>query len=192
MKTNSIRTVVLLVSLTFSTSVFAEAFQGNDESTRANCQRYRENITKAKEEELKSYIPQPANEAFATGTCLDSIMNTRINIFTMGSLDSILGNLMNMVTNRACNAVLGQWNQAVGKANGALGTNVNVPYVGNVAGVGIGTGFGGSPVNVNGQPAGTATTVSGINGNVQLNTPQAAPKQTALQSATSKFLNIFK
>lgn len=190
MNTNSIRTIVLLVSLTFSASVFADAFQGNDESTRANCQRYRENITKAKEDELKSYIPQPANESFASGTCLDSIMNTRINIFTMGSLDGVLSKLMNMVSNRACGAVLGQWNQAVGQANGTLGTNVNVPYIGNVAGVGVGTGFGGSPVSVNGQSAGTS--INGYNGNIQLQTQQAAPKQTALQSATSKFLNIFK
>lgn len=174
-----------LISMIFSQTAHAQVFQGADESTRANCQQYRDNITHAKEEELKKYIPKPANEAFSTGTCLDAIMNTRINIFTMGSLDGILDRLMGMASNRACSAVMGSWNQAVGTANGTLGTNVNVPYLGTVGGTSVGTGFGGGPITVNNQ----AATINGINGQVETTQKKS---QSALDTAATKIKNIFK
>ncbi|MFL9611160.1 hypothetical protein ACKF11_13825 [Methylobacillus sp. Pita2] len=135
------------------------AFTGTDAATQAYCERSRNNTTAAKNTQLERVIPRPANEYFSSGTCLDTIMNTRINIFTMGSVDGILKQLMNMAVNRACSAVMGAWNQTVNDVNGSIGTSVNVPYVGNVASAGVGTGFGGTPINVNGQ-ATSATTVS--------------------------------
>jgi len=172
-------------------------FTGTDAATTANCQRYRDNTTAQKQAELQKYVPQPANEFFTSSTCLDSILNTRINIFTMGSLDSILSQLMNMVTSRACAAVMGAWNNTVGQANQTLGTNVNVPYVGNIGGVGVGStgsgGFGGSPITVNNQSANTAVLVNTVSSTASSTASSVSSAATSATNSGSSVLNsVFK
>lgn len=167
----------------------AEAFKGNDEATSAYCERYRQNGVAEKQAELERHIPKPANEYFSTNTCLDQIMNTRINIFTMDSLDGLLDKIINMATNRACSAVLGVWNDRVGAANQVLGTRVNVPYIGTVGGTTVGYGYGGSPVTVNGQPATPQTIQQSTTQSVQNANEQS---QSALGRAAERIKNIFK
>lgn len=151
----------LIANQSMADALPSGTFAGTDATTQAYCERNRMNTTSAKNTQLERVIPKPANEYFSTSTCLDTILNTRINIFTLGSLDGILKQLMNMAVNRACGAVMGAWNQTVSDVNGAIGTSVNVPYVGNVGNVGVGTGFGGGPINVNGQSA-SVETVTGV------------------------------
>lgn len=166
----------------------AEAFKGNDEATNAYCERYRQNGIAEKQAELEKHIPKPANEYFSTNTCLDQIMNTRVNIFTMGSLDGLLEKIINMATNRACSAVLGVWNERVGAANQVLGTRVNVPYVGTVGGTSVGYGYGGSPVAINGKPA----TTESIQQTTQPVQDAGGQTQSAFDRATERIKNIFR
>ncbi|PPC84818.1 MAG: hypothetical protein CTY35_00415 [Methylotenera sp.] len=184
MKVNLKLMVLITLSIT-PVSMSAYAFQGADEATQAHCQKYRDNTTQAKQNELDKYIPKPANEYYSTGTCLDSILNSRINIFTMGSLDSILQGVMNAATNRACQAVMGGWNQAVGQANGALGTAANLPYGGGTIGTGVnvGTGLSGAPITINGGSVNQAATQP---------TSQIDSATAAVKSTANKLLDIFR
>jgi hypothetical protein len=115
-------------------------------------------------------------------------MNTRVNIFTMGSLDGLLEKIINMATNRACSAVLGVWNERVGAANQVLGTRVNVPYVGTVGGTSVGYGYGGSPVAINGKPA----TTESIQQTTQPVQDAGGQTQSAFDRATERIKNIFR
>lgn len=183
-----VKSKIVMLSAIVAMQIHLEAqaaFQGNDETTQAHCQRYRENTTAAKQKELEKYTPKPANEFYSEFSCLDKILNTRINIFTMPSLDGVLQGIMNAATNRACSAVMGGWNQAVGQANGTLGTAVNVPYVGNVSGGNIGYGADGTPITINGQAATTQT--------VQQQSQQAVTNnQSTFEAAKNKLINVFK
>lgn len=170
----------LAVAALFTINANAAGFQGVDETTTAHCKAMRDNVTAKKTRELEAVVPKPANEYYSTGTCLDSILNTRINVFTLPSLDVILDRLQGLVVNRACSAVLGAWNEQVTKANTTIGTTATVPYIGTVGSINVNSSSGNSPININngnGIDLGNAnTTVSTQTSNVVTQTNTAVDK----------------
>lgn len=148
--------------------------------------------------------PKPAAQSFTTGTCLDNILNTRINIFSFGGLDGILDAIIKKVQDKACAAVMSQWNQTVGSVNqqlgGTLGGNIPLPYdlgtiQGASGGVRVGTGgssssggiitYNGSAVN-----SGTAGQIgTQVQSGINQNTNTASKVTTAISNT---FNNLIK
>lgn len=193
-----IKTKLLLVTIvagSLSQSSFAgSSFGGADEPTQAICAQVRANVLAKKQAEYIANTPKPANEFFSTQTCLDSILNTRINIFTSGGLDSILGTIIDQAKNKACSVVMGSWNEAINKANQTIGANVSLPYAGNILGVNVGTGIGGQPVNINGGSLSQGAVFTAID--AQTSTKNTASTVNAAVNKTTSlgtlFFNIFR
>lgn len=161
-----------------------------------NCAPYakkmQDNVVAAKQKELTELLPKPANEYFSTGTCIDAILNTRINIFTMPGLDQILDKVTQAVVNKACSFVLGSWNQVVSEVNNKVGTSVNVPYLGNVGGVGVGTGSGNTPITINGSSVTSSTVPNIVNNNVTGVANSVTGTVDKVEGALDSVTSIFK
>lgn len=162
-----------------------------------NCAPYakkmQDNVVAAKQKELTELLPKPANEYFSTGTCIDTILNTRINIFTFPGLDQILDKVTQAVVNKACSFVLGSWNQVVSDVNTKVGTSVNVPYIGNVGSVGVGSGAAGStPITINGSSVTTSTVPNAVNSNVTNVINSVNSTVGKVESTVDSVTSIFK
>lgn len=79
-------------------------------------------------------------------SCIDNILNTRVNIGIFFNIDSIINSLIGQAINRICNAVNSQWDRLMSNVNSQLNlTGVNriqFPY--GSGGINIGFGQGSS------------------------------------------------